>query len=224
MTKRINLYLERIPVKKTTVIAISGASASGKSLLAETVYKELLPDLGIQGITILKEDSYYRAQDHLPMDERKKTNYDHPHAFDHVLLIKHIDELSAGNTVHCPVYCYKTHTRKAEVLELKPAKVVIVEGILLFSNKDLLSRFDIKVYMDTPLDLCLIRRIQRDGVERGRSLNSIIKQYSETVRPMFYQFIEPSRACADISVSRGGQNRIAIDLLKAKILQLSKSD
>jgi uridine kinase len=211
-------------VDKTTIIAISGASASGKSLLADTVYKELLPDLGIDGITILKEDSYYRAQDHLSMDLRKKTNYDHPKAFEHELLIEQLDELIAGNTINCPVYCYNTHTRKSEIIELKPAKVVIVEGILLLSNKNLLDRFDIKVYMDTPLDLCLIRRIQRDVLERGRSLDSIIKQYSETVRPMFYQFIEPSKAWADISVSRGGKNRIAIGLLKAKISQLSKSD
>jgi len=210
-------------VTKTTIIAISGASASGKSLLAETVYKELLPSLGVNGITVLKEDSYYRAQDHLSMGKRKETNYDHPNAFDHELLVEHLDELVAGNTIRCPAYCYSTHTRKTEVIELKPAKIVIVEGILLLSNKKLLDRFDIKVYMDTPLDLCLIRRIQRDVLERGRSLDSIIKQYTETVRPMFYQFIEPSKAWADISVNRGGKNRIAIDLLKAKINELSKS-
>lgn len=208
----------------TTIIAISGASASGKSLLAETVYNELLPDLGIDGITILKEDSYYRAQDHLPMNERENTNYDHPQAFEHELLIEQLDELIAGNEIHCPVYCYNTHTRKPDVIKLKPAKIVIVEGILLLSNKDLLDRFDIKVYMDTPLDLCLIRRIQRDVLDRGRSLDSIIKQYSDTVRPMFYQFIEPSKSGADIYVTRGGKNRIAIDLLKTKIRELSKSD
>ncbi len=138
------------------------------------------------------------------MEERKKTNYDHPQAFEHELLTKHLDELSVGKSVSCPVYCHKTHTRKNETIELKPAKVVIVVGILLLSSKELLDRFDIKIYMDTPLDICLMRRIQRDGLERGRSIVSIIEQYSETVRPMFYQFLEPSKSSADISVSRGG--------------------
>ena len=154
--------------------------------------------------------------------ECHKADKDDPDAFEHELLVEHLDELIAGNTIRCPVYCYNTHTRKADVIELNPAKVLIVEGILLLSNKSLIDRFDIKVYMDTPLDLCLIRRIQRDVIERGRSLDSIIKQYSETVRPMFYQFIEPSKSSADISISRGGKNRIAIDLLKVKISQLSK--
>ena len=126
---------------KTTIIAISGASASGKSLLAETVYKELLPSLGVNGITVLKEDSYYRAQDHLSMGKRKETNYDHPNAFDHELLVEHLDELVAGNTIRCPAYCYSTHTRKTEVIELKPAKIVIVEGILLYISHQLFFSF-----------------------------------------------------------------------------------
>jgi uridine kinase len=209
--------------KNSTVIAIAGASASGKSLMVDTIYKELLPQLGDSGITILKEDAYYKSQDHLCLDERKKTNYDHPDAFDHELLVKHIVELSAGKSIKSPIYCYKTHTRATDIVDVNPAKVIIVEGILLFTQAMLLDCFDIKVYMDTPLDVCLSRRIKRDMTERDRTIDSIVNQYSDTVRPMYFKFIKPTKELADISVSRGGENRIAIDLLKTKIKQLAIS-
>ncbi len=207
---------------KTTVIAIAGASASGKSLFAETIYQELLPELGPNGISIIKEDSYYRDQSDLSMDERVKTNYDHPKAFEHELLSTQITKLIAQQDIECPVYCYKTHTRTKETILVKPTKIILVEGILLLSNPQLRNCFDIKVYMDTPLDICLIRRIERDTQERERSLESITNQYLTTVRPMYYQFIEPSKAWADIVITRGGKNRMAIEVLKAKIRQLSK--
>ncbi len=207
---------------KPTVIAIVGASASGKTLFAETIYNELLPELGAQGISIIKEDAYYRDQSHLSMEERVQTNYDHPNAFEHDLLSEQLQALLKQQTVHCPVYCYKTHTRLTETNELKPTKIILVEGILLLSNPALRDCFDIKVYMDTPLDICLIRRIQRDTVERERSIESITKQYLETVRPMYYQFIEPSKAWADLVITRGGKNRMAIEVLKAKIRQLTQ--
>ncbi|WP_114327006.1 uridine kinase [Candidatus Colwellia aromaticivorans] len=208
---------------KTTVIAIAGASASGKSLFAETIYNELLPELGSDGISIIKEDAYYRVQSHLSMDERINTNYDHPKAFEHELLSTHLRVLTKKKPVDCPIYCYKTHTRTKETINVRPTRIILVEGILLLSNPKLRDCFDIKVYMDTPLDICLIRRIERDTKERERSLESITNQYLTTVRPMYYQFIEPSKAWADIVITRGGKNRMAIEVLKAKIRQLFKS-
>jgi len=207
---------------KTTVIAIAGASASGKSLFAQTIYQELLSELGPNGISIIKEDSYYREQSHLNMDERIQTNYDHPKAFEHELLCSQLTTLIAQKNIDCPVYCYKTHTRTQDTITVKPTKIILVEGILLLSNPELRDCFDIKVYMDTPLDICLIRRIERDTKERERSLQSITNQYLTTVRPMYYQFIEPSKAWADLIVTRGGKNRMAIEVLKAKIRQLSQ--
>lgn len=207
---------------KPTVIAIAGASASGKTLFAETIYNELLPELGQQGISIIKEDAYYRDQSHLSMDERVLTNYDHPNAFEHDLLSIQLQSLLKNETVQCPVYCYKTHTRLAETRELMPTKIILVEGILLLSNPQLRDCFNIKVYMDTPLDICLIRRIQRDTIERDRSIESITKQYLETVRPMYYQFIESSKTWADLVITRGGKNRMAIEVIKAKIRQLTQ--
>lgn len=210
-----------IQASKTTVIAIAGASASGKSLFAETIYQELLPELGANGISIIKEDAYYRDQSDLSMEERIKTNYDHPKAFEHELLTSQINSLIAKESVNCPVYCYKTHTRTQDTFIIKPTKIILVEGILLLSNPELRDCFDIKVYMDTPLDICLIRRIKRDTKERERSLESITNQYLTTVRPMYYQFIEPSKTWADLVITRGGKNRMAIEVLKAKIRQLS---
>lgn len=209
-----------MPNSRPTIIAITGASASGKSLFAQTIYDELLPEIGDHGISIIKEDAYYRDQTHLTMEERLTTNYDHPNAFEHELLSQHLKELVDNQIINCPVYCYKTHTRKNELLQIKPTPIVLVEGILLFSNPQLREHFDIKVYMDTPLDICLIRRIQRDTVERERSIESITKQYLNMVRPMYYQHIEPAKAHADIVITRGGKNRMAIELLKAKIRQL----
>jgi len=205
---------------KPTVIAIAGASASGKTLFAQTIYEELLPEVGHDSISIIKEDAYYRAQDNLPMDVREKTNYDHPDAFEHSLLSAHLTSLINRQTVECPVYCYKTHTRTKQTTQLKPTKIILVEGILLFSNPELRDCFDIKVYMDTPLDICLLRRIQRDTVERERTIESITHQYLETVRPMYYQHIEPEKSWADIIVTKGGKNRMAIEVLKAKMRQL----
>jgi len=207
---------------KPTIIAIVGASASGKTLFAQTVYDELLPELGEEGISIIKEDAYYRNQDDLPLEKRLKTNYDHPAAFEHDLLCQHLESLTHGATVQSPIYCYKTHTRVKETNTLKPTPIILIEGIMLLSNAALRNCFDIKVYMDTPLDICLIRRIKRDTVERGRTLESITNQYIETVRPMYYQHIEPAKTFADIVVTRGGKNRMAIELIKAKIRQLSK--
>jgi len=205
---------------KPTIIAIAGASASGKTLFAQTIYKELLPELGCKGISIIKEDAYYKDQSHLKFEERELTNYDHPNAFEHALMSKHLHQLVHNESIECPIYCYKTHTRTTETNTLTSTPIILVEGILLLSNPELRERFDIKVYMDTPLDICLIRRIKRDIIERERSIESITNQYLETVRPMYHQFIEPSKFWADIVITRGGKNRMAIEVLKAKIRQL----
>jgi len=207
---------------KPTIIAIAGASASGKSLFAQTIFDEMLPELGGDGISIINEDSYYKDQTDLSFEERVKTNYDHPNAFEHNLLSEHIKALTNHKSIEVPVYCYKTHTRTKETKCFTPTKIVLVEGILLLTNPELRDRFDIKVYMDTPLDICLIRRINRDMAERNRSIDSVTNQYLETVRPMYHQFIEPSKQWADLVITRGGKNRMAIEVIKAKIRQLSQ--
>ncbi|TRX56932.1 uridine kinase [Thalassomonas sp. M1454] len=212
-----------MPKDKLTVICIVGASASGKSLFAHTIYNELVDELGKDSMTIIKEDSYYRCQNHLPFEERTKTNYDHPKAFEHELLAEHLQMLSSGQSINVPIYSYTDHTRTNEVEIINPAKVILVEGILLLSDKHLRKQFDINIFMDTPLDICLIRRIKRDLEERGRDLDSVTDQYQKTVRPMYYQYIEPSRSHADIVITKGGRNRMALELIKAKVRELANS-
>jgi|TARA_R100001224_G_scaffold1703_1_gene1147 uridine kinase len=207
-------------VSKTTVIAIAGASASGKSLFASTVYQELVAELGTDGIAILAEDAYYRDQSHMTMEQRVLTNYDQPAAFEHDLLMQHLKQLKAGEAVEMPQYSHKTHTRLPESIKVAPARVVMVEGILLLTDEKLREQFDISVFMDTPLDICLLRRIKRDIEERGRTLQSVTEQYEQYVRPAFFDFIFPSKQYADLVVTRGGQNEIAIDIIKTKIRQL----
>ena len=204
-----------------SVIAIAGASASGKTLFAQTLYQELHREFdGNLDLLILEEDAYYRDQSHLPVKLREKTNYDHPDAFEHGLLVDHLQTLRDGSPVEVPVYDFVNHTRSTETRPVDAARVVIVEGILLLSEPKLRELFDIKLFVDTPLDVCLLRRIRRDVQERGRSLESIARQYEDSVRPMYYRFIEPSKAHADIVVTQGGHNRIAIDVLKQKIHSL----
>ena len=202
------------------IIAITGASASGKSSIASTVHKELCNELGCQEIGIIAEDSYYKDQSHLEMSERIKTNYDHPNSMDRDLLIQHLKDLKNGTAVDIPVYSYVDHTRTGETKHFTPKKIVILEGILLLTDERVRQLADISVFVDTPLDICFIRRLQRDMEERGRSLQSVIDQYRATVRPMFLQFIEPSKQYADIVIPRGGKNRIAINMSKAQILHL----
>lgn len=201
------------------IIAISGASASGKSLIANTLYKELREKVGDEQIGVIAEDCYYKDQSHLALAERIKTNYDHPSAMDHSLLYQHLQQLKAGQAIDLPQYSYTEHTRKQQTKRLSAKKVVILEGILLLTDPRLRSMIDFSIFVDTPLDICLMRRLRRDISERGRSLDSVMEQYKKTVRPMFLQFIEPSKQYADIIVPRGGKNRIAIDILKAKISQ-----
>ncbi|CAM3694125.1 Uridine kinase [Vibrio aerogenes CECT 7868] len=202
------------------IIGIAGASASGKSLIATTIYQELRAKVGDHQIGVITEDCYYKDQSHLNMEQRVKTNYDHPNALDHDLLCEHLQQLTLGNAVDVPEYSYSEHTRTNNTTSMTPKKVIILEGILLLTDPRLRELMHATIFMDTPLDVCLMRRIRRDVEERGRTLESVLKQYQNTVRPMFLQFIEPSKQYADIIVPRGGKNRIAIDVLKAHIARL----
>ncbi|CAK9885367.1 MAG: Uridine kinase [Candidatus Erwinia impunctatus] len=201
------------------IIGIAGASASGKSLIASTLYREIREQVGDENIGVIPEDAYYKDQSHLSMEERVKTNYDHPSAMDHHLLLQHLQQLKRAESIDLPVYSYVEHTRTPETRRLRPKKVIILEGILLLTDAKLRAEMNFSIFVDTPLDICLLRRMKRDVNERGRSMESVLTQYQKTVRPMFLQFIDPSKQYADIIVPRGGKNRIAIDILKAKINQ-----
>lgn len=202
--------------KNTIIIGISGASASGKSLLANTIVNEL----GSDQVVVISEDSYYKDHSNIPFEERAKINYDHPDSLDHKLLHEHLKQLQEGKTVDVPIYNHAQHLREKESCRIGNHSIIVLEGILLFVEPELRELMDIRIFMETALDICLIRRLKRDIKERGRNLDSVLKQYEETVRPMFLQFIDPSKRYADIIVPRGGGNRIAIDMIKAKMREL----
>lgn len=202
--------------QKTIIIGISGASASGKSLLANTIVSEI----GSNQVVVISEDSYYKDRRDLSMEERAQINYDHPDAFDHALLCEHLRQLQQGLPVQVPVYDHSNHQRSDKVREIGGHAIIVLEGILLLNDRHVRDMMDIKIFMDTPLDICLIRRLQRDVIQRGRSFESVLQQYERTVRPMYLQFIEPSKRYADIIVPRGGENRIAIEMIKAKMRDL----
>jgi uridine kinase len=198
------------------IIGISGASASGKTLLANTIVKEL----NSHHITMMTEDAYYKPLSHLSQQERTKINFDHPDSLDHELLHQHLDDLSQGKTVEVPIYDFATHDRSPKTRTIENPKIIILEGILIFVPPTLRDKMNIRIFMDTPLDICLIRRLKRDIAERNRTMKSVLEQYEETVRPMYFQFIEPAKRYADIIVPGGGANRIAIEMIKAKIREL----
>ena len=198
------------------IIGVTGGSGGGKTSVSRAILSHF-PD---EKIAMIEHDSYYKDQSHLEMSERIKTNYDHPSSMDRDLLIQHLKDLKSGKSVDVPVYSYVEHTRTGETTTFTPKRIVILEGILLLTDERVRQLADISVFVDTPLDICFIRRLQRDMEERGRSLQSVIDQYRATVRPMFLQFIEPSKQYADIVIPRGGKNRIAINMLKAQILHL----
>lgn len=202
--------------KQTIIIGISGPSASGKSLLANTIVNEL----GSEQVAVISEDSYYKDNSHLPFSDREKINYDHPNAFDHALLADHLKQLQQGHGVNIPKYSHSKHERLPETRAISNHAIIVLEGILIFSDPALRALMDIRIFMSTPLDICLTRRLKRDVVERHRSFESVIHQYETTVRPMYFQFIEPSSLHADIIVPRGGENRIAIDMIQAKMREL----
>jgi uridine kinase len=202
--------------KSAIIIGISGASASGKSLLANTIVNEL----GSDQVVVISEDSYYKDHSNIPFEERAKINYDHPDSMDHELLHTHLLALQQGNAVQVPIYNHSLHIREKETRQIGQHAIIVLEGILLFVEPHLRELMDIRIFMETALDICLIRRLKRDIKERHRSLDSVLMQYEETVRPMFLQFIDPSKRYADIIVPRGGNNRIAIDMIQAKMREL----
>ncbi len=194
------------------VIGIAGGSGSGKT----TLMKNLMQGFGDQ-IAVLSHDNYYRAHDELPFEQRSKLNYDHPDAFDTEMMIEHLRQLKQGKTIACPVYDYTIHNRTSEVTMIESRSVIIVEGILIFENKALCDEMDIKIFVDTDDDVRLIRRIKRDVAKRGRSLQSVLNQYLETVKPMHEQFVEPSKKNADVVVLEGGKNLVALEMITSQI-------
>jgi uridine kinase len=198
---------------KPVVIGVAGGSGSGKTSVTKAIYEQF------QGhsILMLQQDYYYKDQSHLPFEERLKTNYDHPLAFDNDLLIDHLNELLNHQQVEKPVYDYKMHTRSDETISVEPKDVIILEGILVLEDERLRNLMDIKLYVDTDADLRIIRRMLRDIKERGRSIDSVIDQYITVVRPMHNQFIEPTKRYADVIIPEGGHNHVAIDLMVTKI-------
>jgi uridine kinase len=204
---------------KVIVIGIAGGTGSGKSTLIEAIKGEFNDE-----ITILSHDYYYTPHNELTFEERKHLNYDHPNSFDTDLMIKHIKALAEGKSIERPVYDFTIHNRLDETVTLNSSKVIIVEGILIFENDDLLDLFDIKVFIDTDADVRIIRRIVRDVKERGRTLDSVVEQYLTTVKLMHEQFVEPSKKNADIIIPEGGFNRVAIDMLNQRIYALLRGD
>ncbi|WML54139.1 uridine kinase [Neobacillus sp. PS3-12] len=198
---------------KPVVIGVTGGSGSGKTSVTKAIYESFKG----HSILILEQDYYYKDQSHLPFEERLKTNYDHPLAFDNDLLIQHVGQLLRYESINKPVYDYSLHTRSNEIIEVGPKDVIILEGILVLEDERLRNLMDIKLYVDTDADLRIIRRLMRDLKERGRSIDSVIDQYVNVVRPMHNQFIEPTKRYADIIVPEGGHNHVAIDLMVTKI-------
>lgn len=187
------------PGDRPLVIGIGGGSGSGKTTIAEALYGELGPERSV----LIFHDAYYRDQSHLLLAERSRLNYDHPDALETELLIEHLRELLAGRPVRRPTYDFKSHARAAETVEIEPAPVILLEGVLVLADPDLRQLMDLKIYVDTDADLRFMRRLQRDIEERGRSVDSVIRQYLDTVRPMHVEFVEPSRAHADLVIPEG---------------------
>jgi uridine kinase len=199
--------------KRPVVIGIAGGTGSGKTTVAEAIVRRIGPER----IALIQQDSYYKDQSHLPMEERVRINYDHPDSIDTALLIRHLQELIAGRPVEVPIYDFTTYTRTPHTRRVEPRPAILVEGILVFVEKALRDLFDIKIYVDADPDIRFIRRLQRDLAERGRTLESVIQQYLSTVRPMHLEFVEPSKRYADIIIPEGGFNTVALDMIIARI-------
>lgn len=208
---------------KPIIIGVTGGSGSGKTSVSRAIYNRF-PN---HSIMMLEHDSYYKDQSSMTYEERCQTNYDHPFAFDTDLFVEHIKELKKGNSIQKPIYDYSIHNRKKETIIVEPKEIIIVEGLLVFYEERIRELLDIKIYVDTDADIRILRRIIRDMNERSRSLDSVITQYLNTVRPAHEQFIEPSKKYADIIVTEGGNNLVAVDLMVTKIkslLNMSNSD
>lgn len=204
-------------MKKPILIGITGGTGSGKSTIANEIYNSFSDDR----IAVIQQDSYYKAQSHLTMDERIKTNYDHPKAFDSELLLKHLKDLSEGESIEKPIYNFALHNREETTIAVASREIIIIEGILVLEDERIRDLLDIKIYVDTDADVRIIRRITRDIAERGRTIESVIDQYLSVVRPMHLQFTEPTKRHADLIIPEGS-NKVAIDILVSKINQILK--
>ncbi len=200
-------------MSRPLVIGVAGGSGSGKT----TVVREMTRGIGDGVVALVHHDSYYKDMGAVPGGAPRRKNYDHPDALETPLLVEHVRSLKDGRAVHVPVYDFTTSSRTAETRHVEPRRVVIVDGILILVDRDLRDLLDIKVFVDADADVRLIRRLQRDVQERGRSVESVLDQYTRTVRPMHLEFVEPSKRWADIIVPGGGHNRVAIDMLVARI-------
>jgi uridine kinase len=201
---------------KSIIIGVAGGTGSGKT----TVSQEILRRVGPDRIAFIQHDSYYRDQSHLALEERAKANYDHPNSLESDLMVAHLRQLQAGRPVEIPVYDFTYHTRTDQTRRIRPKRVILVEGILIFVEPDLREMFDVKIYVDTDADVRFIRRLRRDISERGRTVESVIEQYERTVRPMHLEFVEPSKRYADLIIPQGGFNRVAMDMVVARILEM----
>ncbi|MBE6114711.1 MAG: uridine kinase [Erysipelotrichaceae bacterium] len=201
-------------MRKPVFIGIAGGSASGKTSISRKLYEMCKQQ---KSVTIIREDDYYKDQSHKDMSERVKTNYDHPFAFDHDLLVTHMDMLARREAISKPTYDYRVHTRSDVTETIEPSDVIILEGLFVLEEEAIRRRLDIKIFVDTDADLRFIRRLLRDVEERGRTLESVVTQYVSTVRVMHNEFIEPSKRYADVIVPEGRENSVAIDLLATKI-------
>ncbi len=198
---------------KSIIIGIAGGTGSGKTTIAKNIVQEYEPGK----VLCLDLDSYYRDLSDLSVDERAEINFDHPSSLEIDLLVQHVDELCQGKTVQIPIYNFTTHNRAKETRTVKPHKVIIIEGIMALYFAELTAKMDLKLYVDTPSDIRFIRRLKRDIMKRGRSVDSVIEQYKSTVRPMHSQFVEPNKFLADVIIPEGGMNHVAVDLIRAKI-------
>lgn len=200
-------------ISRPMVIGVTGGSGSGKT----TVSQDIIKRLAGESVVMISQDAYYHDQSDKNMDERRMTNYDHPDSLDNELLISQLKQLLERKTIEQPVYDYTNHTRSTKKVTIQPADVIILEGVLLFTEAKLRDLLDIKIYVDTDDDLRFIRRMQRDIVERGRTVDSVVNQYLETVKPMYHQFVEPTKRYADIILPEGGANTVGIGMLEAQI-------
>ncbi|MBZ4662434.1 MAG: uridine kinase [Caloramator sp.] len=203
-------------MSRPIIIGIAGGTGSGKSTVAQEIYNSL-PE---ESIAVIEQDNYYKDQSHLSFEERIKTNYDHPDAFDTALLLEHLKKLSMGEAIDKPIYDFSNHTRKKETVRVEPRDIIVLEGIMILVEPEIRNMLDIKIFVDTDADVRIIRRIKRDIKERGRTLDSVIDQYINVVRPMHLQFVEPTKRYADIIIPEGGYNKVAIDIMIAKVNEI----
>lgn len=205
-------------MNNAVLIGITGGTGSGKSTIADEIYSSFSDEC----IAMIQQDMYYKDQSHLTMEERVKTNYDHPRAFDNDLMLEHLKALIKGEVIEKPIYDFEQHNRSKKTVTVESKRIIIVEGILVLEDERIRNLLDIKVYVDTDADIRILRRLVRDIDERGRTVDSVIQQYLSVVRPMHMQFIEPTKRHADIIVPEGGQNKVAIDILVSKIKDILK--